>query len=122
MGAVEREIDRYAEELGQLDDIEDQVETAWIEQREELAERLAKGADIRVDGRTLLDATDVCDRLFSNQAKEANDAMVLCVNNPILGGKHMARMMRKAAEELIDSFSDRFKAEIEKDIEKGDEL
>jgi len=122
MGAVEREIDRYAEELGQLGDIEDQVETAWIEQREELAERLAKGADIRVDGRTLLDATDVCDRLFSNQSKEANDAMVLCVNNPTLGGKHMARMMRKAAEELIDSFSDRFKAEIEKDIEKGDEL
>ena len=120
MGAVERQIDRHADELGRLEDIENRVDKVWREQRDELAERLAKGSSLRALGEVVLEADDVADRLFGDNPDEANSAMVLCVNNPQLGGKHIARMMREAAEKLVEESSSRFKADIENDIENGE--
>ena len=120
MGAVEQSIDRHAEEVSRLDDIEECVEKLWQDQRESLADSLAKGATLRVSSRSLLSGEDVCEHLFSTNPDEANNAMILSVNNPRLGGKHMDRLMREAALSLVDDFADGFKTEIEKDIEKGD--
>jgi len=120
MGAVEQDIDRYAEELSELDAFDEQVEKAWEESRDTLCETLAAGKPLFVQGKTILTKYDLVDGMFDHYPDEANEAVIQALTDPDSGLPEVGRIARLAAEKLVDDFSDRFKQDIESDIRKGD--
>lgn len=120
MGAIELQIARYADEQGRKDALDEQTETAWLEAREDLAEQLANDQALKLNGRILLTFEDVENWLFERRPEEMRQAMILCVANHGLGGKHMKRLIEEAAQAVVDNYADNFKQEIQNDIEKGE--
>lgn len=120
MGAVEQDIDRYAEELSELDAMDEAVDKQWSEAREALAEQLAAGKTLKAGGRPVLSKDDVVDHLFFEKPDEANTAMVLCFISPAIGGKHIKRLMEEMALDLLDDYADAFKDDIQRDIQQGE--
>lgn len=116
MGAVERDIDRYSDEMGRLDERESRAEQRFIDEREDLAERLAAGHEIRVNKTIKLDFDDILDSFFHRE-KQVKATFKLCMMNSGVGGLHMKRMITEIAQELVDDFSEEIKAEMENDNE-----
>lgn len=119
MGVIELQIARHADEQGRLEALEIRTEAVWLDIREGLADQLATGETIKVNGRPLLDFENVEGWLFDNKAEEVRQAMILCAINEGLGGKHMKRLIEEAALALVNLYSDNFKQEIRSDLSKG---
>jgi len=117
MGAIELQIDRYADEQGRLDAIEAYVEREWDKTRDELADKLANGERLEADERVVLDFGDVNDRLWSLYPQQGEAALKLCAQSPSLGGRHMQRLLFDIAQELVNAFSDAFKKDLEESYE-----
>lgn len=113
MGAIEREIDRYADEMGLLEARENRSEKRFIDEREGLAESLASGHEVQVSQGVTLDFDAVMENLF-HRDEQVKSAYKLCMMNSGVGGLHIKRMITEIAQELIDDYAKEFKAEMEK--------
>lgn len=116
MGAVERDIDWYADEEGKRQEREDRAEQWFIDERENLANRLASGADVKVNESLTLDFDSVMDNLY-HRDEQLKAAFKLCMVNSGIGGLHLKRMVTEIAQEVIDEASGELRTEMEKEYE-----
>lgn len=121
MRVFERQADRHAAEEGRAVALENMAEQIWRDSREDMAERLAAGEALKVNGITVLDESNISDHLFNpDNATETSKAMALCAVNHAVGGKHIKRLMERSALELVDAYEDDFKRDIQNDLEQGE--
>lgn len=115
-GYFELQADRHADEQGQIDRIEHQVEKAWDRERGELIAMLAMGKPLTALGKPLLDFIDVRDRMAEEHDKAQDACFILSATHPDLAGHHMKKLVEQVAEELVDLFADDLRADIQRDI------
>lgn len=116
MGAVERDIDWYADEEGRQQEREDKAEQWFIDERENLADRLSSGAALKVNERLTLDFDAVMENLY-HRDEQLKAAFRLCMVNSGLGGLHLKKMISEIALEVVDEASGEFRDKMEKEYE-----
>jgi hypothetical protein len=113
MGVIESQIDRYADEQGELDRKDERVKRAWESVREDMADQLISGKPLEASCGTVLSFGDITDRLWSLYPSRGEAALRLCVGSHELGGKHTHNLLYDIALELVDNFADAFKKDLE---------
>lgn len=94
---------------------------SWFRRnREEMAACLAHGETLKAFGKPLLTAEDLENRVYSWHDTEIRVAMCLCTMSPEVGGKHVKRILDRAALDLVNAFQDELRASYEEEINQKD--
>jgi len=114
MGAVERDIDRHADEEGERQAREDYAEQRFKDERADLAEQLAAGNKVSVNEHLTLEFETVMNNLFFRD-EQLETGLRLCMVNSGLGGIRLKRIITEIAQEVVDERAGEFKGDFEND-------
>lgn len=100
--------------------LDDRVDERWREERQEIADMIARGETytLSVPGKpdVHLDYWEIDDWLYRNAEDEIHKAMALCVMHPELGGKHVKRLVERAALAVTDQLATEIKSAIRREL------